>query len=377
MNIFILRKSHFAGGLLKKRFLILTEGNTHPTPAKTAMGMLRYRSDEVVALLDSSHKGDKISDLLDISSSIPIVGSIKEALPLQPDVLLIGIAPAGGQLPSSWRPIILEAIQNGIAIISGLHIFIGDDTEFAKAARKKNISIIDLRRPPQNLTINQCRAKEQSCFRIHTVGTDCNCGKKVTALEVHLALRQMEKDSEFIATGQTGMLISGKGIALDHIISDFVSGAAERLVLENASHPYLVIEGQGAITHPLYSGVTLSMLHGFCPQALILCHQPDRKIMRGSKDTPVMPPQEIIPIYEMVTRPVFPAKVVGIALNLGAMSKTQAIHYIDKIEDDSELPATDVIKFGSFKLLKAVLNFESKWKNNNPEKIINKKGVIL
>lgn len=350
---------------MKKRYLILTEGNTQPTPAKTAMGMIRYRRDEVVALLDSTQAGRDAQELLGIGKGIPIVGSIRHALFLRPDVLLIGIAPAGGKLPDSWRSIILEAIQNGLDIVSGLHMFLSEDPEFAAAALKNRVSITDLRRPPKDLSVSQCLVKEQKCFRIHTVGTDVNCGKKVVAIELARALKEMGKDSEFIATGQTGILISGKGIAIDCVISDFVSGAAERLILEDANHDYLVIEGQGAITHPLYSGVTLGMLHGFAPQALILCHQLDRQIMRGSKDTPVLQPEEIILLYESIAKPVFPTKVIGIALNLRPLSVEEARQEVEDMENRVGLPTTDVLKFGAKKLIQAILTYESEWRKTH------------
>jgi uncharacterized NAD-dependent epimerase/dehydratase family protein len=243
-------------------------------------------------------------------------------------------------------------------IVSGLHTFLEDDAEFKAAAAAFNVRLIDLRRIPADLTVSQCRAKDQKCFRIHTVGTDCNCGKKVVAYELTRALQHRGKDAVFIATGQTGIFISGRGLALDRVIGDFIAGAAERLVLENADHDYLVIEGQGALVHPLYSGVTLSMLHGFMPQALILVHEYGRAIMRGSKDTPVQSPEKLIPLYEMVAAPVFPTKVVGIALNLRRLDEHRACQEIEHVEANTGLPATDVIKFGAGKLLTAVLEYE-------------------
>jgi uncharacterized NAD-dependent epimerase/dehydratase family protein len=350
---------------LKKRFLILTEGNTQPTPAKTAMGIIRYRRDEVVALLDSTQSGRDASELLGIGEGIPIVGSIEQALPLKPNTLLIGIAPAGGRLPESWRVIILQAIRKRLDIISGLHMFLGEDPNFVSEAHQQGVTITDLRHPPQDLSVSQCLAKKQTCFRIHTVGTDGNCGKKVTAIELDRSLKKMGKNSQYIATGQTGILISGKGIAIDRVVSDFISGAAERLVLENANHDYLILEGQGAITHPLYSGVTLGMLHGFMPQALVLCHQPDRKIMRGSKDTPVMSPEDIIPLYESIAKPVFPTKVIGIALNLRPLSVDEAKQEVEETENRVSLPTTDVLKFGTDKLIQTILNFESQWRKDH------------
>ncbi len=346
----------------KRRFVILTEGNTHPTPGKTAAGVVRYRGDEVVALIDSTQAGGDTEALLGVGKGIPIVASLEEALPLQPDTLLIGISPAGGQLPPSWRAIILQAIAHGLHVVAGLHVFLGDDPELAASAREHGVEIVDLRRVPEDLTVNKCRAQELDCFRVHTVGTDCNIGKKVVALEITKAMQRQGLDAVFVATGQTGIMISGRGMALDRVVADFVAGAAERLVLENADHRYLLIEGQGALTHPLYSGVTLSMLHGFAPQALILCHEYGRTIMRGSKDTPVPSLAKAITLYEAVAEPVFPTKVVGIALNLRVLSEAEARREVERVEQETGLPTTDVVKFGADKLANAILAYEQEWR---------------
>lgn len=350
--------------MTKKRIVILTEGNTDPTPAKMASGVLRYRTDEVVALIDSTQAGRDVSELMGVGKGIPILASLTEALALKPDQLLIGITPAGGQLPFAWRATILQAIASGLDVASGMHTFLTEDAEIVAAAAQAGVKITDLRRVPADLTVNQCRAKALKCFRIHTVGTDCNVGKKVVCLEMNRAMQAMGKDSKFVATGQTGIFISGQGMALDRVIGDFISGAAEQLVLENAQHDYLLIEGQGALVHPLYSGVTLSMLHGFMPQALILVHEYGRKIMRGSKDTPVQPPEKLIPIYEAVTEPVFPAKVVAIALNLRRLNHEAARNEVERVEQTVGLPATDVYQFGPEKLVQAVLAYEQEWRKN-------------
>ncbi len=349
----------------KRRIVIITEGNTDPTPAKTAVGVIRYRTGEVVALIDSTQAGRDTGELLGVGNGIPIMASLTETFRLQPDMLLIGTAWAGGQIPTAWRATILSAIEHGLDIVSGMHQFLNDDEEFKKAAQKHRVELIDLRKTPDDLTVSKCLAKEQKCFRVHTVGTDCNVGKKVVCLELTRAFQEKKKDAVFVGTGQTGIFITGSGIALDRVIGDFIAGAAERLVLENTNHDYLFIEGQGAITHPLYSGVTLSMLHGFMPQALILVHEYGRPIMRGSKDTPVLPPEKLIPLYESIAAPVFPTKVIAVALNLRRLDDRAALKEIEKVETNTGLPATDVIKFGTEKLEEAVLRFEGEWRKEH------------
>jgi uncharacterized NAD-dependent epimerase/dehydratase family protein len=340
------------------RYLLLTEGQSHPTPAKMAAGLLRYRPESVVAILDSASAGQKAKDLFGVGGDIPVVGGLQEAASCKPNALVIGITPAGGRLPPEWRGIIIAAIRQGLDIISGMHSFLTDDAEFVELADRHGTRLVDLRKPPDDLSVNLCRAAVVDNFRIHTVGSDCNCGKKVTAIEIDRALREMGKDSVFIATGQSGILITGKGIAMDHVVSDFVSGTAERLVLENSEFDFQVIEGQGAITHPLYSGVTLSMLHGFVPHVLILCHQADRRFMRGTPDMPVPPLELLIDLYESVAQPIFPTKVVAVSLNTFFLTPEQARREIDRLERLLRLPATDVVRFGAGKIMDAILDFE-------------------
>ncbi len=350
---------------MERRYLVLTQGQTHPTPAKLAATLLRYKPEWVVALLDTENAGRTADELMNVGKGVPIVGGITEALPLKPTALVIGITPPGGRLPDGWRSVILEAIRAGMDVIGGLHSFLNKDSEFMQAAQKHNVRLTDLRKPPDDLSVNQCRAGLTNTLRIHTVGSDCNCGKKVTAIELDWALRETGKKSAFIATGQSGILISGRGIALDRVISDFVAGAAERLALENKEYDYLCIEGQGSITHPLYAGVTLSMLNGFMPQCLILCHQPDRTIMRGTPGIPVPDINKLIDLYERITEPVYKTKVIGIALNLMSYSDKEAAELAAKTEAETGLPATDAIRFGTEKLIKAVFAFESKMKQDH------------
>ena len=341
------------------RLAILTEGQTHPTPAKMAAGVLRFRAQDVVALLDSQKAGLDTATLMGVGQGIPILADLSQAHAMGANTLLLGITPAGGQLPEAWRQTIHQAIHLGMDVISGMHTFLNEDREFSQAAALAGVTLFDLRRPPQDLTVSQCRSQLTRTFRIHTVGTDCNCGKKVTAIHIHRELQNRRLHAEFIATGQTGILISGKGIALDRVIADFCSGAAERLILENLQYDYLVLEGQGSLTHPLYAGVTLSMLYGFAPQALILCHQVGRTIMRGTPATPVPSLQTMIGLYEAITHPVYPARVVGIALNLMSVPDAgEAKDYVQQVQAETGLPATDVVRYGAGSLVDAITRYK-------------------
>ncbi len=337
-----------------RRLVILTEGRLDVFSAKTAVSIIRYRKDDVVALIDRANAGKDLESIIGIGKGIPIVKNIEETLHLTPTALLIGIAPPGGMLPPEWRKHIIDALQNKLHIISGLHYHLGDDHEFYQLARDHGLEICDIRKPPENIPLGTGKAKETRTFRILTVGSDCNIGKMVTSLEITNAAKKRGMNACFVATGQTGIMIEGSGIAVDHVISDFISGAAEKLVLDRSHYKLLSIEGQGTIVHPAYSGVTLGLLHGSAPQGLILCHQPTRKALRHFNDFPILPLPYLIDLYEKLAQPVYPCKVLGISLNCVDMSDHDALKEIQKVEKETKLPATDPIKFGVDKFIDSI-----------------------
>ncbi|MGH7378202.1 MAG: DUF1611 domain-containing protein [Candidatus Methylomirabilales bacterium] len=335
----------------RKRVIILTEGKSNPHDAKTATGVIRYRAEEVVAVLDSTQKGRTAGEVFGVGGSIPFIGKLGE---LEADTLLIGIAPAGGGLPPEWRPVLREAIERRMELVSGLHYFLGDDPELGPLARARGASILDVRRPPPDVTVSANLAKDLPCFRVHTVGNDCNVGKMLTSIEVARGLQARGKRAEFVATGQTGIMISGWGMPIDRVVSDFVAGAIERLMIERRDAEYLLIEGQGSLIHPLFSGVTLGLLHGCAPQAMILCYEAGRAEVRHANMA--MPPlAEVLRIYETMASVIRPSRVIGIAVNTRALSPADADKEVNSAEDRHGLPATDVIRFGAEKLVAATL----------------------
>lgn len=337
-----------------RRLVILTEGRLDVFSAKTAVSIIRYCKEDVVALVDRVNAGKELDSIIGIGKGIPIVSTIEETLPLKPTALLIGIAPPGGMLPAEWRKHITDAIKNRLHIISGLHCHLGDDSEFCKLAKDNQLDIWDVRKPPEDVPLGTGKAKETKTLRLLTVGSDCNIGKMVTSLEITNAAKKRGINACFVATGQTGIMIEGSGIAVDHVISDFISGAAEKLVLDRAHYQLLSIEGQGTIVHPAYSGVTLGLLHGSAPQGLILCHQPTRKTLRHFADFPLLPLPYLIELYEKLAQPVHPCKVLGISLNCFGMSDHDALQEIQKVEKETKLPATDPIKFGVSKFMDSI-----------------------
>ena len=238
----------------RQRLVILAEGEFGEIGSKTAMGVIRYGRDVIVAVLDSTRAGGNVRDVMGEGYDIPIVASLAEALPGRPTALLLGTAPPGGKLPPSWRAIVEEAIEVGLDVRSGLHTLLGDDPGLAAAAAAADVEIVDYRRPPAREEVSTGRAHLPGKRVILTVGTDCALGKMSVALELRKAALEAGLAAVFVPTGQTGMMIDGWGVAVDRVISDFLDGTCEWLVEQaEAMGDWIFVEGQGSIDHPAYS----------------------------------------------------------------------------------------------------------------------------
>ncbi|HEU0014744.1 MAG TPA: DUF1611 domain-containing protein [Longimicrobium sp.] len=346
--------------LTEYRYLVVAEGKFGPLSSKTANSAIRFIPERVVGVLDSAQAGRPVEDVLGFGGALPVVGTLDQGLRLGPTALLIGIAPQGGGLPPEWRPMLLQALAAGLHLVSGLHVHLGDDPELADAARRHGVRIHDLRRPPADLPVSTGAARLVDAFTVLTVGTDCNIGKMTAGLRIRDALRQRGTRVGFAATGQTGILIEGWGIAVDAVVADFIGGAAERLVLEAAKDSEVVlVEGQGSLVHPGYSGVTLGLLHGSLPDAMILCHQPSRACPYGSGGAyawmPLPGVPEMIRICEGAIAPLRPSRVIGVALNTYDLDEAAARDAVRRHEDETGLPATDPVRFGAEPLADAIL----------------------
>ena len=339
------------------RIVILAEGSFGILESKTATVLVRYLPDNVVAVIDSTKAGKDVSEIIEIGAGIPVVRDLGEAMRFQPTLLAIGIAPPGGKLPDEWRSVLCEAIGKGLHVMSGLHHFLSDDAELSELAVNHNVILWDARKPPDNLPVATCKAADVDAVVLLTVGSDCRVGKMLSGIEVTRAAKARGLNAEFCATGQNGIMVWGWGIAIDAVVSDFTAGAAEQIVLEGAkNYDLLIVEGQGSLVHPGYSGVTLSLLHGSMPDAMIFCHQPSRKnVARYTVPLPSLP--EMIAHYEMLAAPIKPAKVIGLALNCFDLSEKEARAAIDAAETETGLPATDVVKFGATKLVDAIQEY--------------------
>ena len=325
-----------------------------PDRAKTAVGVLRYGDQDVVAVLDRETAGTTVGDHLPgIAEDVPIVDSVAAAPEF--DALLVGIAPIGGGFDESWRPDVRAAIERGADVISGLHYFLADDPEFAGLASEAGVELQDVRKPPDDLTVAEGIVRDLDVEVVLTVGTDCSTGKMTATLELVEAARAAGLDAGFVPTGQTGIMIAGGGIPIDRTISDFANGATERSIRERADeHDYLFVEGQGSIAHPAYSAVTCGILHGAQPDHLVLCHEAGRESIHGYESFPIQEPSTIAELYVDLAEPVAPTELLGGALNTRGLNDSEAEAAIDSYGASLGVPAVDPVRDGAGDIVAAL-----------------------
>jgi uncharacterized NAD-dependent epimerase/dehydratase family protein len=335
-----------------RRILILGEGYSHdPHHGKTMRGIVRYGPDPVVAILDSQRTGEQYE-------GIPIVGSVADAMEHRPTVAVVGVATQGGRFPPAWRELLKASITAGLDVESGLHEFVSDDPELGELARMHGVELRDLRKPPAGLSVPTGANLGVDASIVLTVGSDCAIGKKTVAVELDLAARGRGLESVFVPTGQTGIAIAGWGIAVDAVVADFLAGAAEWLVVEGARRGgrLLFVEGQGSLVHPMYSGVTLGLVHGSAPHLFVLCHMAGATEIEGSPGHPIPPLPDLVELHEHIALPARRAKVACIALNTVAIaSDADARRAIAEVEAETGLPTGDPVRFGAQHLLDALL----------------------
>jgi uncharacterized NAD-dependent epimerase/dehydratase family protein len=333
-----------------RRYAILAEGWFANHHAKTAHGLIAYGRDEVVAVIDSTLAGQtrRVLDVLpNLRRDAPIVGTLREALERAPTSILVGLAPAGGRLPEEWMDTLNEAADAGLEIVSGLHQRLAPDFPGAK--------VWDVREPPQDVPLFSGEGFTVEPKVALTVGTNSAIGKMTATLEVEIAARERGISTEFVATGQTGIVIAGWGICVDAVVSDFAAGAAEQLVLGAAetSPDLILVEGQGSIAHPAYSGVTTALLHGSCADCLILCADAsDEDVFAGVPRPDVEP---VARLYERVAALVKPAPVVAVSTNTRGLDEDAAQSFIDRVAATTGLPAVDPVRYSVAPILDAVL----------------------
>ena len=335
-------------GAPKRRYAVLAEGWFANSHAKTAHGLIRYGKDEVVAVIDSTLAGKRVADVLpDLGRDAPIVGRLEEALELSPTSVLVGLAPAGGRLPTEWMETLRAAADAGLEIVSGLHQRL--------APQFPGKPVWDVREPPEGIPLFSGEGFEVGPKVALTVGTDSAIGKMTATLEIERSARRAGLSPEFVPTGQTGVIIAGWGICVDAVVSDFVAGASEQLVLEAArtSPELILVEGQGSLGHPAYSGVTLGLMHGSCPDCLILCSaDPHEEVFRN---VPRPSPARVARLYEEVASLIKPAPVVAVSLNTRGLDEEESEELIAAVADETGLPAADPFRSSAAPILEAVL----------------------
>lgn len=333
-----------------RRIILMTDGYSTPHYAKTAMSLLRYRPSEVVAVLDQEHAGKTADQLFKMGHGVPVIGNLHQVPPC--DSLYMGIATAGGKLPEAWRPIIRQAIEMKMDIVSGLHDFLVEDTQYVQLAQQHGSRLVDVRR---NRYKSTAKRREFPCenIRIHSVGNDCSVGKMVVALEVQKELSARGYNAQFAATGQTGIMISGNGVPVDCVVSDFVNGAVEELVGQHERADFVLIEGQGSLAHPAFSAVTAGLLHGCAPQGLLFCYEANRKQVKGLDSVPIVDIERQLAAFETMANLRYPCQVIGMGINTRSLTPDQAQREVEQTEARFGLPACDVYRQGASKLADA------------------------
>ena len=330
---------------------ILAQGRFTRQTAKTAIGALRYAPYPIVAVIDATQAGTDSSAAVGAGQGIPVVASVAEAVALGADTLLIGTAAPGGRIPDEYRPMLADALRRGLVVWNGLHERVLADPELRAAAERGGGAVRELREPPADLPIGGHRQRRAGTRVVLTVGSDAAVGKMTVALELERALRRAGQQVAFVATGQTGIAIAGDGISVDAVVADFIAGAAEQLVCDAAQRAdWVIVEGQGSLTHPGFSGVTLGLLHGSAPDALVLCHDAARTEVKGFPGHPLRSLRDLVRLYEDAAGWSRPhgahVPVVAIALNTSTLDPTEAARSILLAAEETGLPAADPVRDG-------------------------------
>jgi uncharacterized NAD-dependent epimerase/dehydratase family protein len=332
--------------LVEKKFVLFAEGCFGIFTSKIAASLIRYNGDRCVAVIDSRKAGRTVQDVLGYGGAIPIVGRVEHALDLRPEVMVIGKGLHSAELPSGWKSHLLAAVRNGLHLINSIHYRLNDDPDIARAVREKGVTVWETKDSPP-VPLNRARVLDLDTWVVHTCGSDSNIGKKTAALEIWNEANRRGIRTGFAATGQSGMLISGHGVAVDGVPGDFMGGAVEQTVLAAAAgNEWVVVEGQGSLNHIGFSGVALAILHGSLPHALVFCHRLGAERTKVW-ETPIIPIPELIRMNEELTVFERPAKVAAISVNSFGFTEEDYRREAEKLEADTGLPVVDPVREGS------------------------------
>ncbi|HEX5787119.1 MAG TPA: DUF1611 domain-containing protein [Woeseiaceae bacterium] len=317
--------------VLKQPYLILVGDEGDPTYAKTGLGIVQWRRDAVAGQLRMSPGA--------VDLGVPDM-DIDAAAAAGIGSLIVGVAPVGGRVPDDWWAVMRAAAEQGLDVVAGLHTRLTGNAALVAAAAASGARLVDVRVPPPNLPVGTGR--KRTGLRLLTVGTDCAIGKKYAALAMTAALRDAGVDATFRATGQTGIMIAGEGIPIDAVVADFIAGAAEVLSPSSAPDHWDVIEGQGSLFHPAYSGVSMGLLHGSQPDAIVVCHDATRQAVSGWEHYALPSLAECIEVHERLARRTNPeARVVGISVNTSALPRELRASWLEELRQRHHVPAVD------------------------------------
>jgi uncharacterized NAD-dependent epimerase/dehydratase family protein len=347
--------NHAPFPLKGRKALLLAEGNLSMLGSKTATCYLRYRGEDVVAVLDSAQGGRRVQDVLGFGGGVPVVSTVEEALSRGPELAIVGVAPRGGRLGGPLREQVLDCVRAGMDVASGLHTFLRDDPEFVGAAKASGSKLWDLRYVPATGVVSEGKGCTTGAKVVLLTGTDCNVGKMTAAVEIYDEAVRRGINAAWAATGQTGILLRERGVCIDRVIGDFMGGAAEELVnFEGRGKDLVIVEGQGSLGHPGFAGVTLALMFGAAPDCMVLAHEPGRTTVRNT-DIPMMSLKEHVAIHERLMAPLRKSRVVAVALNTAVFEKAAAEEAIARVRRETGLPASDPVRFGASGVLDAVM----------------------
>ena len=327
---------------------------------KMGLGVLRYSPNQIACVIDANYAGRSVREITGIDREVPIVSNVNQAIALGANVFLLGIAPAGGQVPDSWWPVIDQAVEGRMSIVNGLHDLMAPRyPDLARDPASGRQFVWDIRIEPAGLTNGNGAAAALTNRRLLMIGTDMNVGKMTAGLEIAKEANARGVKTGFVATGQIGITITGAGVPLDAIRVDFASGSIQREVLRHSEMgaQLVVVEGQGSLVHP-GSTANLPLLRGACPTHLVLCHRAGQEHLVHISSIKIPDLRCIVRLYEDLAEAcgTFPRpKTVGIALNCGHLSPAEAADACRRLEDEMNLPCVDVILDGAARLVDSLL----------------------
>ena len=322
--------------MIKKPYLLFLGDAPDALAAKVARGINQWRPEQVLGQyrMDGCKADLGISDM-----------SVREAREAGAGTMVVGVANRGGVISERWKSVLREALEEGLDLASGLHRRLADDSELVRIAQANGRELHDVRKPTESYPIGNGR--KRSGKRCLAVGTDVSIGKMYVSLALARELVARNRKCTFRATGQTGILIEGNGVPLDAVVADFMSGAVEQLTPDNDDDHWDLIEGQGSLFHPSFSGISLALIHGGQPDALVLCHEPTRTSMRGLSGYSPPSLEKLRDVALDLARMVNPnCSVIGISINSSNMGEDEALAYAEEVEARMGIPVQDPVRHG-------------------------------